>query len=117
MPGEEAPERDGAPSRRCIASMRSVASLSDTPGARLKETVTDGNKLVWLIGSGRRVRVTLARPVRSGIRGRSPFGAVPSRCTSSPAGVCQYCGADLEDDVVLVGLRVDDRHLRLPEAS
>ena len=42
----------GAPIRFCIWSMASVASLKDLFVARLKDTVTDGNKPVWLIASG-----------------------------------------------------------------
>ena len=32
--------------------MRSVASPNETPGARLKETVTEGNNPVWFTASG-----------------------------------------------------------------
>ena len=32
--------------------MLAVASLKDTFGARLKDTVTEGNKPVWLMASG-----------------------------------------------------------------
>ena len=35
-----------------IALMVSAASLSATPGARLKETVTDGNCPWWFTASG-----------------------------------------------------------------
>ena len=39
-------------SRRCICTTSRVASLSAMPGARLKETVTDGKRLVWFTDSG-----------------------------------------------------------------
>ena len=32
--------------------MANAASLKETPGSRLNETVTDGNNPVWLIASG-----------------------------------------------------------------
>src|SRR6202012_3214754 len=43
---------EGVPSCCCICAISSVASLSDIPGARLKDTVTEGNNPVWFRASG-----------------------------------------------------------------
>ncbi len=40
------------PMRRCAASMASMAWPSDTPGARLNDSVTHGNCPWWLTDSG-----------------------------------------------------------------
>src|SRR5271157_6310297 len=65
VPAKKPCSEEGVPSRFCICVMLEVASLNDTPGARLKETVTDGNKPVWLIDKG----VVLAWPLATASSG------------------------------------------------
>ena len=50
--------RGGRPSARVAASTAATASPSETPGARLNDSVTAGNCPWWLIESGAVVSVT-----------------------------------------------------------
>ena len=78
----------------CIWSMASVASLSDMFGARLNDTVTDGNSPVWLSDSGVVLACALAT-LNSGVFPLTvEFLADGCRYTLfSPSGVAQYSGA------------------------
>ncbi len=66
MPAKKPRTEVGVLSRCCNWSISSVASLRETPGARLKETVTEGNRPVWFKASGVVVCVGLAM-VNSGV--------------------------------------------------
>src|ERR1039458_2165070 len=52
VPGKKPGMVEGVPSRFCNWLMLDVASLNDKFDARLKDTVTEGNKPVWLTASG-----------------------------------------------------------------
>jgi hypothetical protein len=106
---------DGAPSRLCAWLIRNVASLSDTLGARLKDTVTDGNRLVWLTDSG----VVLACASATACSGMLPLPDVLPRRVEvdvfQALRALPVLGSHLEHDVVLIHLRIDERYLRLTE--
>jgi len=52
-----------------MTATRCVASLKETPGARLNDTVTDGNRPVWLTDSG----VVLEAEVAMALSGTLPW--------------------------------------------
>ena len=113
MPAKKPCSVEGAPSRFCNWLMLAVASLNDMFGARLKDTVTEGNKPVWLTASGVVLAWALAT-VSSGmflpldgmqIDVFQPFRALP------------ILRSDFQHHVVLIELRVDDGHFRLAEGA
>ena len=90
----------------------STASPSETPGARLKESVTTGNWPWWLTASGA-VPVSMRVKALSGTcAARRPSGR---RCSSGPAGRLLEVGLHFQHHVVLVQLREHGRDLPLAE--
>jgi hypothetical protein len=113
VPAKEPRTVSGIFSRCCISSTSRTASLIDMLVARLNDTVTDGNELVWLITSG----VVLACGLRHrgqrnhALAGRiqvdvlQPFRALPVR------------RRHFQHHVILVELGVDDGNLGLAKGA
>ena len=113
MPAKKPCSVEGVPSRFCIWSMLSVASLKDTFGARLKDTVTEGNKPVWLMASG----VVLAWPLATASSGMlPPLGRMKVDVFQSFRAL-PILGSNFQHHVILIQLRVDDGHFRLAECA
>ena len=86
--------------------MLNVASLSDTPGAKLNETVTEGNRPVWLSARG----VVLSFAVAIENSGELPAGGCTAAAAWMEINILQTLRSlpvlwgDLENNIVLVEL-------------
>ena len=95
---------------RSICWMASTACPSEKPGARLNEIVTAGCWPWWLTCSGPTDgHDTRASPTSSGTRCRARLGGLDDRSCDSADDVGLEFRLALQDDLVVVGRRVDRR--------
>ena len=92
--------------------MRCVASLRETPSARLNDVVTEGNNPVWLTASG----VVLAWLLATVSRGTLPLCRVQVDVFQS-LGTLPILRRNFEHNVILIQLRVDDGNFRLAKCA
>ncbi len=91
----------------------------DTPGARLKETVTDGKKPGVIKRQRDRILMGLCHAEKWSVAGRgsASCAAWMEVDVFEPRGALPVLRCDLEDHVVLVQLGVNDRDFRLAEGA
>ena len=113
MPAKKPRTVEGVPRLCCIPSIAAAASLKENPGARLKDTVTEGNRPVWFTVRG----VVPVWALVTAFSGTTPVVRRAQVDVFQAFRALPVARRDFQHHVVLVQLRVNDRDLRLAECA